>query len=71
MHTGKAAGIDLIHAEMLNTDLLISTRALTILFRNIWNGENIPSDWIKGWLEDFDFDDDLAVHKCKTFARKN
>ena len=36
MNTGKAAGIDSIHAEMLKADLLTSTRALTILFSSIW-----------------------------------
>lgn len=45
MNTGKAAGIDSIHADMLKSDHL---KSLTIPFQTIWNGENIPSDWTKG-----------------------
>ena len=47
MTNWKAAGIDAIHAEMLKADLTTSTRALTNLFKNIWEREKIPEDWAK------------------------
>ena len=50
LKTGKAAGIDSIHAEMLKADLLTSTEVLTGLFQSIWNAEKIPYDWTKGLI---------------------
>ena len=43
INTDKAVGINFISAEMLKADLL----TLTILFRSIWNGENVPNDGAK------------------------
>ena len=48
MKSGKAPGVDSIHAEMLKADLSTATRVLTNLFDTIWDKETIPSDWGKG-----------------------
>ena len=48
--SGKAAGSDSIHAEMLKADLNTSVKILTDLFRNIWNKNVIPEDWAKGLI---------------------
>lgn len=50
LKSGKACGIDAIHAEMLKADILTSTRVLTDLFQNIWNSNTIPEDWSKGLI---------------------
>ena len=50
MKSGKAPGIDSIHAEMLTADLSTATRVLTNLFDTIWDKEIIPSDWGKGLI---------------------
>ena len=47
MKSGKAQGVDSIHAEMLKADLSTATRVLTNLFDTIWDKEAIPSDWGK------------------------
>jgi hypothetical protein len=48
MKSGKAAGIDSIHAEMMQADMVTSTRVLTALFSKVWSDEAIPADWCKG-----------------------
>ena len=45
LKNGKAAGIDLIHAEMLKADITTSTRVLTDLFTCIWTNSTTPDDW--------------------------
>ncbi|KAM3625304.1 uncharacterized protein V6R79_009922 [Siganus canaliculatus] len=50
LKSGKACGIDAIHAEMLKADITTSTQVLTDLFQNIWNGDTIPEDWSKGLI---------------------
>ena len=50
MKSGKAAGIDGIHAEMLKADIDIATKVFTNLFSKIWEKENIPEDWAKGLI---------------------
>ena len=50
MKSGKAPGVDSIHAEMLKADLSTATRVLTNLFDTIWDKETIPSDWGKGLI---------------------
>ena len=50
MKSGKAPGVDSIHAEMLKADLSTATRVLTNLFDTIWDKETIPSDWAKGLI---------------------
>ena len=50
MKSGKAPGVDSIHAEMLKADLSTATRVLTNLFDTIWDKETIPSDCGKGLI---------------------
>ena len=50
MKSGKAPGIDSIHAEMLKADLGTSTKVLTDLFRDIWETDTLPGDWTKGLI---------------------
>ena len=50
MKSGKAPGVDSIHAEMLKADLCTATRVLTNLFDTIWDKDTIPSDWGKGLI---------------------
>jgi hypothetical protein len=50
MKSGKAAGIDSIHAEMMKADIDTSTKVLTNLFSKVWSEETIPSDWCKGLI---------------------
>ena len=50
MKSGKAAGIDSIHAEMLKADLCTLTKVLADLFRNIWEKDIILDDWSKGLI---------------------
>ena len=50
MKSGKAPGVDSIHAEMLKADLSTATRVLTNLFDTIWDKETIPNDWGKGLI---------------------
>ena len=47
---GKAAGIDIIHEEVLKADLNSSTKFLTDLFRKIWEKDTIPDDWNNGLI---------------------
>ena len=44
MKSGKAPGVDSIHAEMLKADLSTATSVLTDSFETISDKETIPSD---------------------------
>ena len=44
MKSGKAPGVDPIHAEMLRAVLVTATSVLLDLFRSIWESDTIPSD---------------------------
>jgi len=46
--SGKAPGVDSIHAEMLKADLSTATRVPTNLFDTIWDKDTILSDWDNG-----------------------
>ena len=50
MKSGKAPGVDSIHAEMLKADTERSTKILTNLFTTIWSKDTIPADWTKGLI---------------------
>ncbi|CAH2278193.1 Hypothetical predicted protein [Pelobates cultripes] len=50
MKNGKAAGPDDIPAEALRADLKSSVEILYQLFEKIWEEEEIPTDWKKGYL---------------------
>ncbi|VDP78830.1 unnamed protein product [Schistosoma curassoni] len=46
----KAAGPDNIPAEALKSDIEVTTNVLYLLFKNIWEGEQVPMDWKEGYL---------------------
>lgn len=48
LKTGKAPGLDLITAEMLQADLPSAVDVLTPLIEKIWISEELPDDWNKG-----------------------
>ena len=50
LKSGKARGIDNIHAEMVKGDVYTATRVLTDLFRNVWEEETILDDWNKSLI---------------------
>ena len=50
IRSGKAAGVDSIHAEMLKADPVTATLVLVDLFKTIWESDTIPSDWAKGLI---------------------
>ena len=48
--SGKAPGIDGLHAEMLKTDPALAAKVLKRLFDKIWDSEKVPNDWCKGLI---------------------
>ncbi|KAJ8710014.1 hypothetical protein PYW07_009380 [Mythimna separata] len=50
LKTGKAPGLDLITAEMLQADLSSAVDVLTPLIEKIWTAEELPDEWNKGLL---------------------
>ncbi|VDP82046.1 unnamed protein product [Schistosoma curassoni] len=48
--TGKAAGPDNIPAEALKSDIEVTTNMLYLLFKKIWEEEQVPMDWKEGHL---------------------
>lgn len=48
LKNGKAAGIDDIPAEILKADVTVTAGALLPLFRDIWEKESLPEDWLQG-----------------------
>ncbi|VDO68803.1 unnamed protein product [Schistosoma margrebowiei] len=46
----KAAGPDYIPAEALKSDIEITTNMLHLLFKKIWEEEQVPMDWKEGHL---------------------
>ncbi|CAB3223438.1 unnamed protein product [Arctia plantaginis] len=47
---GKAPGLDLVTAEILNADLSSAVKVLAPLIKRIWTKEELPYDWNKGLL---------------------
>ncbi|VDP27536.1 unnamed protein product [Schistosoma curassoni] len=47
---GKAAGPDNIPAEALKSDVKVTTSMLYLLFKKIWEEEQVPMDWKEGHL---------------------
>ncbi|VDP77753.1 unnamed protein product [Schistosoma curassoni] len=47
---GKAAGPDNIPAEALKLDIEVTTNMLHLLFKKIWEEEQVPMDWKEGHL---------------------
>ena len=48
MNSGKAPVADGVSAEMLNAGGYVITENLTEMFKQIWEGEEIPVDWKTG-----------------------
>ncbi|VDO77516.1 unnamed protein product [Schistosoma margrebowiei] len=47
---GKAAGPDNIPAEALKSDIEATTNMLHLLFKKIWEEEQVSMDWKEGHL---------------------
>ncbi|VDP88228.1 unnamed protein product [Schistosoma mattheei] len=47
---GKAAGPDNIPAEALKSDIEVTANMLHLLFKKIWEEEQVPMDWNEGNL---------------------
>ena len=50
LKNNKATGPDDIPAEALKTDIDTSVELLYPLFTEIWEKEEVPSDWREGWI---------------------
>ncbi|VDP58924.1 unnamed protein product [Schistosoma curassoni] len=64
---GKAAGPDNIPAEALKSDIEVTTSMLYLLFRKIWEEEQVPMDWKEGHLIKIPKKGDLANVKTREF----
>ncbi|CAH8469021.1 unnamed protein product [Schistosoma curassoni] len=63
--TGKAAGPDNIPAEALKSDIEATTSMLYLLFKKIWEEEQVPMDWKEGHLVKIPKKGDLS--KCENY----
>ena len=50
LKSGKAAGLDNIPAEALKADVEIPVDMLQLLFKKIWEEEQLPSERKEGYL---------------------
>ncbi|VDP36016.1 unnamed protein product [Schistosoma curassoni] len=48
--SGEAAGPDNIPLETLKSDIEVTTSMLHLLFKKIWEEEQVPMDWKEGHL---------------------
>ncbi|CAH8650385.1 unnamed protein product [Schistosoma mattheei] len=62
---GKAAGPDNIPAEALKSDIEATTSMLYLLFKKIWEEEQVPMDWKEGHLVKIPKKGDLS--KCENY----
>ncbi|CAH8549680.1 unnamed protein product [Schistosoma guineensis] len=62
---GKAAGPDNIPAEALKSDIETTTSMLYLLFKKIWEEEQVPMDWKEGHLVKIPKKGDLS--KCENY----
>ncbi|VDP40803.1 unnamed protein product [Schistosoma margrebowiei] len=62
---GKAAGPDNIPAEALKSDIEATTNMLYLLFKKIWEEEQVPMDWKEGHLVKIPKKGDLS--KCENY----
>ena len=60
LRNGKAAGPDNIPAEALKADAETSVEMPYPLFRDIWEKEEVPSEWKEGYLIKLPKKGDLA-----------
>ena len=63
--SGKAAGPDNIPAEALKSDIEITANMLHLLFKKIWEEEQVPMDWKEGYLIKIPKKGDLS--KCENY----
>ncbi|VDO66093.1 unnamed protein product [Schistosoma curassoni] len=47
---GKVAGPDNIPAEALKSDIEVTTNMLHLLFKKIWEEEQVPINWKEGHI---------------------
>ena len=50
MRNGKSAGPDNIPAKVLKSEIEVTTNMLHVLFRNIWEEEQVLTDWKEEYL---------------------
>ncbi|VDP89275.1 unnamed protein product, partial [Schistosoma mattheei] len=62
---GKAAGPNNISAEALKSDIEVPTNMLHLLFKKIWEEEQVPVDWKEGNLIKIPKEVDLS--KCENY----
>ncbi|VDP50890.1 unnamed protein product, partial [Schistosoma curassoni] len=63
--SGKAAGPDNIPAEALKSDIKTTTNMLHLLFKKIWEEEQVPMDWKEGHVIKIPKKGDLS--KCENY----
>ncbi|VDP76473.1 unnamed protein product [Schistosoma curassoni] len=63
--TGKAAGPDNMPAEALKSDIELTTSMLHLLFKKIWEEEQVPMVWKEGHLIKIPKEGDLS--KCENY----
>ncbi|VDP44279.1 unnamed protein product [Schistosoma margrebowiei] len=61
----KATGPDNIPAEALKSDIEATTKMLYLLFKKIWEEEQVPMDWKEGHLVKIPKKKDL--NKCENY----
>ncbi|VDP73687.1 unnamed protein product [Schistosoma curassoni] len=62
---GKAVGPDNILAEALKSDIEVTTNMLHLLFKKIWEEEQVPMNWKEGHLIKTPKKEDLS--KCENY----
>ncbi|VDP23820.1 unnamed protein product [Schistosoma margrebowiei] len=62
---GKAVGPDNIPAEALKSDIELTTNMFHLLFKNIWEEEQVPMDWKEGHFIKIPKKGDL--NKCENY----
>ncbi|KAK4471060.1 hypothetical protein MN116_000571 [Schistosoma mekongi] len=63
--SGKAAGPDNILAEALKSDIDLTAKIFHVLFKKIWEEEQVPADWKEGCLIKIPKKGDLS--KCDNY----
>ena len=63
--TGKAPGPDNILPEVLKAEATVAAKILMDLFQEVWEKEEVPKDWKKGYIIKLSKKGDLS--KCKNW----
>ncbi|VDO96235.1 unnamed protein product [Schistosoma margrebowiei] len=66
IENGKAARPDNIPAEALKSDIEVTTNMLHLLFKNIWEEEQVPMDWKEEHLIKIPKKEDQS--KCENYG---